>query len=105
MNTKMYELRLYVTGETPHSLRAIDNLKKLCTEYGLEDEYQVRIVDILKEPQLAEEDKIIATPTLVKALPPPMRKILGDLSATDKVLLGLDLVTRKNSDQQSGARS
>ena len=91
---KDYQLKLYVTGETPHSLRAIENLKKICTEQGLHDEYEVRVIDILREPQLAEEDKIIATPTLVKQLPPPLRKVIGDLSEVDKVLLGLDLVAR-----------
>ena len=96
MNVKQFQLRLYVTGQTPHSLRATENLKKLCADQGLENDYEVRIIDILKEPQLAEEDKIIATPTLVRALPPPLRKIIGDLSETDKVLLGLDLVARNN---------
>lgn len=84
-------LKLYVTGMTPNSQRAIDNLNKLCDE-GLEGEYEVKVIDILQEPQLAEDDKIIATPTLVKSLPPPLRKIIGDLSDTDKVLLGLDLI-------------
>jgi len=93
MNAKPYQLRLYVTGETPHSLRAIENLKNLYADRRLEEDCEIRIIDILKEPQLAEEDKIIATPTLVKKLPPPLRKIIGDLSETDKVLLGLDLVT------------
>ncbi|MEE8056589.1 MAG: circadian clock protein KaiB [Pseudomonadales bacterium] len=89
---KHYQLKLYVTGETSHSLRAIENLKMLFAEYGLEDQYELSVIDILKEPQLAEDDKIIATPTLVKAQPPPHRKIIGDLSETDKVLLGLDLM-------------
>ena len=91
---KQYQLRLYVTGETPNSLRAIENLKRLCVDQRLEEEFEVKIIDILKEPQLAEDDKIIATPTLVKSLPPPLRKIIWDLSATDKVLLGLNLVPR-----------
>lgn len=92
-STKMYQLRLYVTGETPHSVRAIKNLKNICADQGLDDNYEVKIIDILKEPQLAEEDKIIATPTLVKALPLPLSKIIGDLSDVDKVLLGLDLIS------------
>ncbi len=92
---KHYQLKLYVTGETSHSLRAIENLKTLCAEYNLEDTYQLTIIDILKEPQMAEDDKIIATPTLVKKLPPPLCKIIGDLSETNKLLLGLDLVAHK----------
>ncbi|WDE09701.1 circadian clock protein KaiB [Thalassomonas haliotis] len=91
---KQYQLRLYVTGETRHSLRAIDNLRALCDEHGLNDDYEVTVIDVLQQPQLAEDDKIIATPTLVKLLPPPLSKIIGDLSDTDKVLLGLDLVAK-----------
>lgn len=90
---KKYQLRLYITGETPHSIRAIENLKALCAEHELEDNYEVTVIDVLKNPQLAEDDKIIATPTLVKFLPPPMSKIIGDLSETNKVLLGLDIKT------------
>ena len=91
---KDYQLMLYVTGETPHSSRAIENLKRICNEQGLYDEFEIRIIDILREPQLAEEDKIIATPTLVKRFPAPLRKVIGDFSEVDKVLLGLDLVAR-----------
>lgn len=91
---KNYQLRLYVTGETPNSVLAIKNLKALCAKHGLDKEYEVVIIDILEQPQLAEDDKIMATPTLVKSLPPPLRKIIGDLSVSDKVLLGLDLVAR-----------
>lgn len=87
-----YILKLYITGQTPYSLRAIDNLNNICRE--LKEEYELRVIDILKDPQLAEDDKIIATPTLVKELPPPLRKIIGDLSNTEKVLLGLDLVRK-----------
>ena len=91
---KNYQLKLYVTGETPLSLRAIDNLENLCAERKLRDEFEVVVIDVLKEPQLAEDDKILATPTLVRQLPPPLRKVVGDLSAVDKVLLGLDLIAR-----------
>ena len=87
-----YILKLYITGQTPNSIRAMDNLEKICED--LAGEYELRIIDILKDPQLAEDDKIIATPTLVKELPPPLRKIIGDLSDSDKVLLGLDLVSK-----------
>jgi circadian clock protein KaiB len=89
-----YQLRLYVTGETPHSVRAIKNLERLCEEHELLKIYKVSIIDVLKSPQLAEDDKIIATPTLIKILPPPISKIVGDLSEIDKVLLGLDLIKK-----------
>ena len=86
-----YLLKLYITGETPNSIKAIGNLKKICEE-ELAGEYEMKVVDILKEPTLAREDKIIATPTAVKALPLPIRKVIGDLSQKEKILLGLDLV-------------
>jgi len=85
-----YVLKLYITGQTPNSVRALENLKRLAQEV-LKDNYEIMVIDILKEPELAERDKILATPTLVKQLPPPVRKIVGDLSNRDKVLLGLDL--------------
>ena len=84
-----YVLRLYVTGRSPRSERAIANLKHLCEE-ELQN-YSLDIIDVLERPQLAENEKIMATPTLIKELPPPLRRIIGDLSATDEVLLGLDL--------------
>jgi len=87
-------LKLYVTGQTPNSLRAIKNLQKLC-DSALSEDFELIVIDILKEPQLAEDDKIIATPTLVKMLPPPIRKVIGDLSNQEQVLLGLDLISRE----------
>ena len=91
MPTK-YILKLYITGETVNSQRAIKNLKNI-----LEDElkglYSLKIIDVLKQPQLAEEDKILATPALSRILPAPVRKIIGDLSDKERVLLGLDLTT------------
>ena len=87
-----YLLKLYVVSQTPNSIRALENLRRIC-EAELEEQYQIKVIDVLKEPQLAEEDKIIATPTLVKELPPPLRKVIGDLSDRDKVLLGLDLAS------------
>jgi len=87
---RTYILRLYVTGNTPRSERAINNLKKLCDE-KLEGEYKMEVVDILEQPQLAEDEKILATPMVVKLLPPPLRRVIGDLSEIDKVLLGLDI--------------
>lgn len=85
-------LKLYVTGHTPNSVRAISTLKGLL-ENELKGMYKLRIIDVLKSPHLAEEDKILATPTLARILPPPVRRIIGDLSDRDKVLLGLDLTT------------
>lgn len=92
-----YILKLYTTGETPNSVRALTNLKRICGE-ELEGDYEIKVIDILKDPQLAEDDKIIATPTLVKKLPPPIRKLIGDMSDREKVLLGLDLI-RKDQEE------
>jgi circadian clock protein KaiB len=83
-------LKLYVTGQSPCSQRAIANLRRICRE-GLAGEFEVVVIDVLERPQLAEDEKILATPTLVKEQPPPTRRIIGDLSDTGKVLLGLDL--------------
>ena len=83
-------LRLYVAGQTPKCVTAFSNLKKICAEY-LENKYRIEIVDLLENPQLARGDQILAIPTLVRNLPQPVRKIIGDLSNTEKVLVGLDL--------------
>ncbi len=83
-------LKLYVTGKSPKSESAITNLRNLCDKQ-LDGEYEIRIVDVLERPQLAENERIIATPTLIRELPPPIRKIIGDLTDIEKVLLGLDL--------------
>lgn len=88
--SKRYELRLYITGQTPRSDRAIRNLRRLCEE-DLRGSFEMVVIDVLERPQLAEDEKIIATPTLVKRLPPPMRRVIGDLSERDKVIAGLDL--------------
>lgn len=87
---KRYQLRLYVAGETPRSVRAFANLKTFCEEH-LEGEYSIEVIDLLKNPQLAEGDQILAVPTLVRRLPPPMKRMIGDLSNTEKMLVGLDL--------------
>jgi len=87
---KKFNLRLYITGKTSRSERAIANLKKIC-EKDLQDRYVLQIIDVLESPQLAEDEKILATPTLIKDLPPPLKRIIGDLSNSEKVLLGLDL--------------
>ena len=92
--SKKYLLKLFVTGQTPRSELAIENLRRICEE-EFSNEYELIVVDILKRPQLAEDEKILATPTVIKELPPPIRRIIGDLSGKEKVLLGLDLVGQK----------
>ena len=87
---KAYELRLYVAGQTPKSLAAFANLKKICEEH-LAGQYHIEVIDLLKKPQLASGDQILAIPTLVRKLPEPIKKIIGDLSNTERVLIGLDL--------------
>jgi len=83
-------LRLYVAGQTTNSLVAFDNLKKICEEH-LECRYKIEVIDLLKNPQLARDHQIIALPTLIRKLPTPVKKIVGNLSNTEKVLVGLDL--------------
>lgn len=85
-----YDLRLYVAGQTPRSLQALANLKRICEEH-LAGNYRVEIIDLLKKPQLAAGDQILAIPTLVRHIPKPARKIIGDLSNTERVLVGLDV--------------
>lgn len=87
---KQWELRLYVAGKTPKSVTALTNLKKYCEEH-LNGEYSIEVIDLLIHPQLAEGDQILAIPTLVKKVPEPVRKIIGDLSNEEKVLVGLDI--------------
>jgi circadian clock protein KaiB len=89
--TQNHILRLYVMGHTPRSQLAIANIQRICEE-ELQSRYQLEIIDVLERPQLAEDEKILATPTLVKELPPPLRRIIGDLSDKELVLMGLDLV-------------
>ena len=85
-----WNLRLYVAGQTPKSIMAFTNLKKICDEH-LAGKYQIEVIDLLKNPQLAKGDQIIALPTLVRKLPEPIKKIIGDLSNTERVLVGLDI--------------
>ena len=85
-----WELRLYVAGQTARSVTAFSNLKKICEEY-ITGNYSIEVIDLLKNPTLAKGDQILAVPTLVRKLPVPIRKILGDLSNTERVLVGLDL--------------
>ena len=88
---KTYILKLYVAGNTPNSMRALKTLKEIL-ETEFRGVYALKVIDVLKNPQLAEEDKILATPTLAKILPPPVRRIIGDLSDRERVLIGLDLL-------------
>ena len=87
---EFYILRLYIAGQTPNSIAAIANLNKIC-EDKLKGKYRIEVVDLLKKPQLARGDQIIAIPTLVRKLPPPVKKIIGNLSKTQSVIVGLDL--------------
>jgi len=90
---EQWELKLYVAGQTAKSLLAFANLKRICEEH-LEGQYDIEVIDLLKHPQLAKGDQILALPTLVRRLPEPVRKIIGDLSNADRVLVGLDLRAR-----------
>jgi len=85
-----WDLRLYVAGQTPKSIVALANLKKICKEH-LKDEYNIEVIDLVRNPKLARQHQILAIPTLVRSLPTPIKKIIGDLSNTEKVLLGLDI--------------
>lgn len=85
-----WELRLYIAGQTPNSIAAIANLKKICEEQ-LQGKYRIEVIDLLKKPQLAKGDQIVAIPTLVRRLPPPVKKIVGNLSKTERALVGLDI--------------
>ncbi len=89
-SSETYSLRLYVAGQTPNSLRAFANLKEIC-ETHLAGRYRIEVIDLLKNPKLARGDQILAIPTLVRKLPTPMKKIIGDLSNEARVLVGLDL--------------
>lgn len=98
-----YILRLYVSGSTGRSLKAVYNLRKICEEH-LSDEYELEVIDIYKDPDAAREAQIVAAPTLVKRLPLPIRRFVGDLSNTQKILVGLDIYKRQDfEDQLKGA--
>ncbi len=89
-NSNNWVLKLYIAGQTPRSLAAIENLKRICDEH-LAGTYRIEVIDLVKNPSLARENQIVAVPTLIKNLPQPLKKIIGDLSNTEKVLKGLDL--------------
>ena len=103
MNTNKFLLRLYITGQSPKSERAIANMRRIC-EQELHGQYELSVIDILERPQLAEDEKILATPSLVKELPLPLRRVIGDLSDTEKVLLGLDLQPYPKSENYKGGQ-
>ncbi len=92
MNTdaKKWNLRLYVAGQTPKSIVALANLRRICDEY-MSGQYRIEVIDLMENPQLARRDQIVAIPTLVRELPSPLKRIIGDLSNTERVLLGLDV--------------
>jgi circadian clock protein KaiB len=90
MDNEGYNLRLYVAGQTPRSIAAIANLKKIC-EAHLSGRYDITIIDLMKDPALAQRDQIVAIPTLIRHLPEPLKRIIGDLSNVEKVLVGLDI--------------
>lgn len=95
-----YILRLYVTGITPKSQQAIANVKRICEEH-LKGRYELEIIDIYQQPALARGEQIVATPTLIKKIPVPLRRFIGDMADTEKILFGLDLVPRKERKQQA----
>ena len=90
---KKWNLRLYVAGQTPKSVTALANLKRICDEH-MNGEYSVEVIDLMENPQLARRDQIVAIPTLVRELPSPLKRIIGDLSNTERVLVGLDVFSR-----------
>jgi circadian clock protein KaiB len=97
--SKTYVLKLYVAGNTPNSVRALKTLRNIL-EQDFQGVYALKVIDVLENPQVAEEDKILATPTLAKILPPPVRKIIGDLSDREKVLIGLNLLYEEIREQK-----
>ena len=92
--TKAWNLRLYVAGQTSKSISAIANLRRICEQH-MDGRYTIDVIDLMQKPQLARHDQIVAIPTLIRKVPEPMKRIIGDLSATERVLIGLDLVPAK----------
>ncbi len=90
---KKWNLRLYVAGQTPKSIIALANLKRICDEH-MQGQYEIEVIDLMENPQLARRDQIVAIPTLVRELPSPLKRIIGDLSNTERVLVGLDVTPR-----------
>jgi circadian clock protein KaiB len=98
------QLRLYVAGQTPKSLAALSNLKRICSNH-LNGRFEIEVIDLLKTPHLAQGDQILAIPTLVRSLPPPIRKIIGDLSDTERVVVGLELRNVESEPRRKAARA
>lgn len=96
-----YLLKLYITGTSPRAEAAIRNLQRICDE-ELHGRYELEIIDVLEKPEAAESDRVLATPTLIKQLPPPLRRVIGDLSDREKVLLGLEVRPRDDNPRNSG---
>ena len=96
MSPEMFDLRLYVAGQTPKAVRAFANLRKICDEH-LAGRYRIEVIDLVDNPALGRGDQILAVPTLVRRLPTPIKKIIGDLSNTERVLVGLDLRPRRTA--------
>jgi circadian clock protein KaiB len=101
--TPEFVLKLYVTGTSPRTRQAIENLQQIC-EQQLQGRYALQIIDVLEHPQVAEDEKILATPTLIKQLPPPLRRVIGDLSDTEKVLFGLEVRPGNNTSHDATDR-
>ena len=99
-----YLLKLYITGTSPRAEAAIRNLRRICEE-ELDGRYELEIIDVLEKPEAAETDRVLATPTLIKQLPPPLRRVIGDLSDRDKVLLGLEVRPRDTDNPSPNSRS
>jgi circadian clock protein KaiB len=94
VDAKKWNLRLYVAGQTPKSIVALANLKRICDEHLEGGQYEIEVIDLMENPQLARRDQIVAIPTLVRELPSPLKRIIGDLSNTERVLVGLDVTPR-----------
>ncbi|HTY74891.1 MAG TPA: circadian clock KaiB family protein [Candidatus Nanoarchaeia archaeon] len=98
--TEKYVLRLYVTGMTPKSIHAIENIRKICEE-NLKDRFELEVIDVYQQPEYAKKEEIIAAPTLIKKLPLPLRKFIGDMSDKEKILVGLNLFPKKEKKNQA----
>ncbi len=99
-NQEKYILRLYVTGMTPKSIQAIENIRKICEE-NLKGRYELEVIDVFQQPEYAKNEQIIAAPTLIKKLPLPLRKFIGDMSNKEKILVGLNVAPKKEQEQKS----
>lgn len=98
--TRRYVLRLYVSGATFKSMQAISNIRKIC-EQNLKGRFELEVIDTYQKPEMAQADQIVALPTLIKELPPPLRRVIGDLSDADRVMVGLDLAEKEDRDDKS----